>query len=133
MKVSSELASGLALDVVVSPYQREAGGWLYGQDRWCSAVAERSERHAVVTLAHPQLVRPAMAGVQHARRLAAPVCAERESALGFYLASPSIGLSSSTTDIGNWGQTLGIANMATEVAAIAVAAWALRHRHGDQP
>lgn len=54
-------------------------------------------------------------------------------ALGFYLASPSIGLSSSTTDIGNWGQTLGAANMATEVAAITLAAWALRHRHGEHP
>jgi hypothetical protein len=52
-------------------------------------------------------------------------------ALGFVLASPSIGLSS-TTDTGNWGQTLGIANMATEVAAIALAAWTLRHRRGQQ-
>jgi len=54
-------------------------------------------------------------------------------ALGSYLASPTIGLSSSTTDIGNWGQTLGITNMATAVAAIALAAWALRHRRGEQP
>jgi hypothetical protein len=54
-------------------------------------------------------------------------------ALGFYLASPSIGLSSSTTDIGNWGQTLGITNMATEVVAIALATWALRHRRDDHP
>jgi hypothetical protein len=54
-------------------------------------------------------------------------------ALGFYLASPSIGLSISTTDIGNWGQTLSITNMATEVAAITLAAWALRHRHGEHP
>ncbi|HVA19936.1 MAG TPA: hypothetical protein VMU55_07165 [Solirubrobacteraceae bacterium] len=53
-------------------------------------------------------------------------------ALGLYLASPSIGLSSFTTGTGNWGQTLGITNMATEVAAIAFAAWALRHRHGEQ-
>jgi hypothetical protein len=54
-------------------------------------------------------------------------------ALGFYLANRSIGPSGSTTDIGNWGQTLGITNMATEVAAIALAAWALHHRHGQQP
>jgi hypothetical protein len=55
-------------------------------------------------------------------------------ALGFYLASTGIGLASSTTtDIGHWGQTLGITNMATEVAAIALAAWALRHRHGEHP
>ena len=54
-------------------------------------------------------------------------------ALGFYLASRSIGLSGSTADIGNWGETLGITNMATEVAAIALAAWALRHRRGEQP
>ena len=54
-------------------------------------------------------------------------------ALGFYLASPSIGLSNSTTDIGNGGQTLGITNMATEVAAIALGAWALHHRRREQP
>ena len=54
-------------------------------------------------------------------------------ALGFYLASPSIGLSNSTTDIGNWGQTLGITNMATEVAAIALGAWALHHRRREEP
>jgi hypothetical protein len=53
-------------------------------------------------------------------------------ALGFYLASRSIGQSGSTADIGNWGQTMGITNMATEVAAIALAAWALRHWRGEQ-
>jgi hypothetical protein len=53
--------------------------------------------------------------------------------LGFYLASRGTGLSGSTADIGNWGQTLGATNIATEVAAIALAAWALRHRHGEQP
>jgi polyisoprenoid-binding protein YceI len=36
----------------------------------------------------------------------------------------------STADIGNWGQTLGITNMATEVAAIVLATWALRRRLG---
>jgi hypothetical protein len=54
-------------------------------------------------------------------------------ALGFYLASPSIGQSNSTTDIGNWGQTLGITNMATEVVAIALGAWALHHQRCEQP
>jgi hypothetical protein len=53
-------------------------------------------------------------------------------ALGFYLASRSIELPGSTAEIGNWGQTLGITNMATEVAAIALAAWALRHRRREQ-
>jgi hypothetical protein len=53
-------------------------------------------------------------------------------ALGFWLAGPSIGLSSSTTGTGNLGQTLGITNMATELAAVSLAAWALRHRHGEQ-
>jgi hypothetical protein len=53
-------------------------------------------------------------------------------ALGLYLASRSIGPSGSAADIGNWGQTLGITNVATEVAAIALAAWALRHRRGGQ-
>jgi hypothetical protein len=51
-------------------------------------------------------------------------------ALGFYLAGHGIGLSSSTAGIGTRGQTLGITNMATEVVAIALTAWALRHRHG---
>jgi hypothetical protein len=54
-------------------------------------------------------------------------------ALGFYLASRGIGLSGSTADIGNRGQTLGITNMATEAAAIALTAWALHHRRGEQP
>jgi hypothetical protein len=54
-------------------------------------------------------------------------------ALGFYLAGRGTGLSGSTADIGNWGQTLGATNIATEVAAIALAAWALRHRRGEQP
>jgi hypothetical protein len=53
-------------------------------------------------------------------------------ALGLFLASRSIGLSGSTADIGNWGQTLGITNMATEAAAIALAAWALRHWRGER-
>jgi hypothetical protein len=51
-------------------------------------------------------------------------------AAGLYLASHSIGLSNSTAGIGSWGQTLGITNIATEVAAIALAAWTLRHWHG---
>ncbi len=54
-------------------------------------------------------------------------------ALGFYLASRGTGLPGSTGDTGNWGQTLGATNIATEVAAIALAAWALRHRHGEHP
>jgi hypothetical protein len=54
-------------------------------------------------------------------------------ALGFYLASRGTGLPGSTADTGNWGQTLGATNIATEVATIALAAWALRHRRGEQP
>jgi hypothetical protein len=54
-------------------------------------------------------------------------------ALGFYLAGRGIGLAGSAADIGNWGQTLGITNIATEVAAIALAVWAVRHRRGEQP
>jgi hypothetical protein len=53
-------------------------------------------------------------------------------ALGLYLASTSIGLVSSTTATGGWGQTLGVTNMATELAAVALAAWALRHRRRKQ-
>ena len=54
-------------------------------------------------------------------------------ALGLYLASRGSGLSGSAADIGNRGQILGVANMATELAAIALAAWALRHRRAEQP
>jgi hypothetical protein len=54
-------------------------------------------------------------------------------ALGFYLAGRGVGLAGSAADIGNWGQTLGITNIATEVAAIALAVWAVRHRRGEQP
>jgi hypothetical protein len=53
-------------------------------------------------------------------------------ALGFYRASHSAGLSGSAADIGNGGQMLGIANMATEVAVIALAVWALRNRRGER-
>jgi hypothetical protein len=52
-------------------------------------------------------------------------------ALSFYLASRSAGLSGSTADIGNGGQMLGVTNMATEIAVIAAAVWALRHWHGE--
>jgi hypothetical protein len=54
-------------------------------------------------------------------------------ALGLYLASRSAGSSGSTADIGNGGQMLGITNMATEVAVIALAVWALHHRRGERP
>ncbi|HEY7932518.1 MAG TPA: hypothetical protein VID48_01725 [Solirubrobacteraceae bacterium] len=54
-------------------------------------------------------------------------------AVGFYLSSRGIGLARPVTDMGNWGQTLGFTNMATEIAAIVLAAWALRHRHAEQP
>jgi hypothetical protein len=54
-------------------------------------------------------------------------------ALGFCLASRGTGLPGSTTATGNLGQTLGITNMATELAAIALSAWALHHRRGEQP
>lgn len=54
-------------------------------------------------------------------------------ALGFYLPSRSTGLWGSTADIGNGDQMLGITNMTTEVAVIALAVWALRHWHGERP
>jgi hypothetical protein len=53
-------------------------------------------------------------------------------ALGFYLASTAMGLASSTTATGSWDQALGVTNMATELAAVALAAWTLRHRRGEQ-
>ena len=49
---------------------------------------------------------------------AAALCA---SALLVYIASRTVGLPGSSDDIGNWFQTLGIANVLTEVAVIALA------------
>ena len=50
-------------------------------------------------------------------------------ALAVFLASRTVGLPGATDDIGNWGQTLGLVNIATEIAVIALAAHAvLLHR-----
>lgn len=49
-------------------------------------------------------------------------------ALGFYLASRVVGLPGSTDDIGNWSQTLGAVNVLAELAVLATAAKALKHR-----
>ena len=46
-------------------------------------------------------------------------------ALAVFVASRTIGLPGSTDDIGNWGQALGIVNIGTEAAIIALAAYAV--------
>lgn len=49
-------------------------------------------------------------------------------ALAVFVASRTIGLPGSTDDIGNWGQTLGLVNIGTELAVIALAAYAVLRR-----
>jgi len=49
-------------------------------------------------------------------------------ALGFYVASRTVGLFGSTDDIGNWWTTLGVLNVASELAVIGLAAHALFRR-----
>lgn len=49
-------------------------------------------------------------------------------ALAVFIVSRTIGLPGSTDDIGNWGQTLGLINIGTELAVIALAAYAVLRR-----
>lgn len=49
-------------------------------------------------------------------------------ALLLYLASRTLGLPGAGDDRGNWGETLGLASVAVEAVAIALAAKALRRR-----
>jgi hypothetical protein len=53
------------------------------------------------------------------------------AALAIYLASRTTGLPGATDDIGNWGETLGIINVATELAVIGLAGWVLARRSYD--
>jgi len=50
-------------------------------------------------------------------------------ALGFYMASRTIGLPGMADDVGSWGQTLEILNVALEVAVIGIAVHAIRNSH----
>lgn len=50
------------------------------------------------------------------------------TALGFYVASRTIGLPGSADDIGNWGEPLGLANLASELPALGAALLALGAR-----
>jgi hypothetical protein len=60
------------------------------------------------------------------RRVWAVVGALNLLALAVFVASRTVGLPGATDDIGNWGQTLGLVNVATELAVISLAAHALR-------
>jgi hypothetical protein len=51
------------------------------------------------------------------------------AALAAFVASRTVGLPGSTDDIGNWGQLLGVVNLLSEGALIAIALTALRPRH----
>ena len=51
-------------------------------------------------------------------------------ALAVFVVSRTVGLPGSADDIGNWGQTLGLVNIATELAVIALAAHAVLLRGG---
>jgi hypothetical protein len=46
-------------------------------------------------------------------------------ALAVFVASRTVGLPGATEDIGHWGQTLGLVNVVTELAVIALAAYAV--------
>jgi hypothetical protein len=48
------------------------------------------------------------------------------AAMAAFLLSRTVGLPGSTDDIGNWGQLLGVLNLAAEAAIIAAAAAAIR-------
>jgi hypothetical protein len=48
-------------------------------------------------------------------------------ALLLYVLSRTIGLPGASDDIGNWGEVLGLLNIATETALIALTCWALTH------
>lgn len=52
------------------------------------------------------------------------------AALIVYLASRTVGLPGSSEDIGNWGQSLGVLAMLSELAVIALAALVLRSQAG---
>lgn len=65
------------------------------------------------------------------RDLWSAACALAWLALGFYFASRATGFSRSAVGTRSWGQILGIANLATEVGIVVLAAWALRCRHGE--
>lgn len=49
-------------------------------------------------------------------------------ALGFYIASRTVGLLGSADDIGNWFTFLGIVNVVSEVAVVGLTARVLLHR-----
>jgi hypothetical protein len=73
---------------------------------------------AVVPLAVLLLTRP-LPALWHA---AGALCT---LALAVFVASRTIGLPGSTDDIGSWGQALGLVNVVTEAAVIALAAHAV--------
>jgi hypothetical protein len=65
---------------------------------------------------------------QPARSVWIAVASFAGAALVIYIASRTTGLPGSSDDIGNWGETLGIVNVATESAMILLAGWVLARR-----
>jgi hypothetical protein len=85
------------------------------QDTFYIGALELALTAACVPLAIVLLVQPTRLAWASAAALTA-------LALALYVASRTVGLPGSTDDIGNWGQTLGVINVATELVVIALAA-----------
>ena len=66
--------------------------------------------------------------VRPTRRIWTVALALNIAAMAAFVLSRTIGLPGSTDDIGNWGQTLGVLNLFTEAALIALAVTVVRPR-----
>jgi hypothetical protein len=91
-------------------------------DQFYIGVLELALTAACVPLAIALLVRPT-------RDLWVTAAAVVGLAMLLYLLSRTTGLPGSTDDIGNWGQALGIVNLAIEAAVLAIVSWALARNH----
>jgi hypothetical protein len=70
--------------------------------------------------------------VQPARAVWIAIIAFMSFALALYIASRTIGLPDATDDVGNWGETLGVLNLAGEIAVIALASAGLWLTHSER-
>ena len=70
--------------------------------------------------------------VQPARAVWIAIIAFMSFALALYIASRTIGLPDATDDLGNWGETLGVLNLAGEIAVIALASAGLWLTHSER-
>jgi hypothetical protein len=114
------LPAALALVAVAVVHLLDGPGSL--QDTFYIGALELALAAACVPLAIMLIVQPARATWGTAGAITA-------LAFALYVASRTVGLPGSMDDIGNWAQTLGMVNLATEAVVIAMAAWALARRH----